>query len=288
MSRPRILPDRPGAPKEPGAVAGGRPPAAIYESTRLAQAYACARPPVHRAIVDARLRRLSGVLPVERLLDVGCGTGLSTAAAGTLARTTIGLDPSLAMLRHHPDVAPRAHFVAGRAERLPFASGSFDRLTAAGALNYVDPVAFYPEVDRVLRPGGLLLIYDFSEGRRARGREDLAAWYAAFERRYPPPPGYAIDLERFDFERYGLRLETFEPFELALPMTFGSYVPYVLSEAGVETAIARGTPEAEVRGWCERTLAAVFGDEALDVAFAAYVAVVGRRHAEKARTITRG
>ena len=281
MSRLRIPPDRAGVPSTADAGRrSGRPSAAIYESTRLAEAYAGARPPVHQPIVDARLRRLAGGRPVERLLDVGCGTGLSTAAVAALARSTVGLDPSLAMLRHHGRVAAGCQFVAGRAERLPFAGRSFDRLTAAGALNYVDPVRFFPEADRVLRPGGLLLIYDFSEGRRARDRADLAGWYAAFEGRYPAPRGYALDLERFDFPGYGFAPEAFESFEVGLPMTLAGYVAYLLSEAGVETASARGTPETEVRGWCERTLAAVFDDQPLEVLFDAYVAVVGRRQAE--------
>ena len=281
MSASRIPPDglhlpAAGAAANRGAPTG-RPSAAIYESARLAEAYASARPPVHRAVVEARLRHLSGAAPVDRLLDIGCGTGLSTAAASSLARTVIGLEPSRAMLAHHVRVAPHAFFVAGRAEQLPFASRTFDRLTAAGSVNYVDPGAFYPEADRVLRPGGLLLIYDFSEGRRARGRGDLANWYAAFEAHYPPPAGYGIDLERFDFGRYGFCLERLERFEVAREMMLAAYVPYVLSEAGVETALARGTPEAEIRAWCERTLGAVFGDESLEVLFDAYVAVVVRR-----------
>jgi SAM-dependent methyltransferase len=281
MSASRIPPDASEAPAVGVAANGDAPPrpsAAIYESARLAEAYASARPPVHRAVVEARLRDVSGAVPVERLLDIGCGTGLSTAAVSSLARTVIGLEPSRAMLAHHARVAPQALFVAGRAEQLPFASGTFDRLTAAGSVNYVDTPAFYPEADRVLRPGGLLLIYDFSEGRRARGRDDLARWYDAFEARYPPPPGYALDLERVDFSRYGFCLERLERFEVVLGMTLTAYVAYVLSEAGVEAALVRGTPEAEIRAWCERTLDPVF-DGSLEVLFDAYVAVVVRRTA---------
>jgi SAM-dependent methyltransferase len=280
MSVPRIRPARALAASSTAGPADqgrqNRPSAGIYESERLAEAYAFARPPVHQAIVAASVRRLAGPVTVGRMLDIGCGAGLSTAAVAPLARTTVGLEPALAMLRHRRRVAPGAHFVAARAERLPFAGAAFDVLTAAGALNYVDPAAFYPEVDRVLRPGGRLLVYDFSEGRRARGHERLAAWFAEFEHRYPPPPGYALDIERFDFSVFGFRLEVYEALEVMLPMTLATYVPYVLSEAGVETAVAGGTNEAEVRAWCESTLAGVFEDHALDVLFDAYVAAIGR------------
>jgi hypothetical protein len=60
-------------------------------------------------------------------------------------------------------------------------------------------------------------------------------------------------------------------------MTISQYVPYAMSETGVELAVARGVPEAEIRDWCEATLADVLGDEPRDVLFDAYVAYV--RHA---------
>jgi len=47
-----------------------------------------------------------------------------------------------------------------------------------------------------------------------------------------------------------------------------------MSETGVELALARGVPEAEIRNWCESTLASVLGDESRDVLFNAYVAYV--------------
>jgi ubiquinone/menaquinone biosynthesis C-methylase UbiE len=42
------------------------------------------------------------------------------------------------MLTHRRTVAPDAGFVVGQAERLPFATSSFDLVTAAGSLNYTD------------------------------------------------------------------------------------------------------------------------------------------------------
>lgn len=65
-----------------------------------------------------------------RALDVGCGAGLSTAALAPLARQVIGLEPISAMLAHRQTVAPRAAFVIGQAERLPFPAGSFDLVAA--------------------------------------------------------------------------------------------------------------------------------------------------------------
>jgi len=249
----------------------------IYESARMAAGYAFSRPPVHPHIIERIREDLHIERPLARGLDIGCGAGLSTAALAPLARCVAGLEPAVAMLAHRRAVAPRASFVAAQAERMPFAAGSFDIVTAAGSLNYVDLELFLPDLARVLTASGVMVIYDFSAARRLRENGALDAWYTEFERRYPPKPGYEMDVRGLGYGRAGLRLEAVEPFEVAVPMTISQYVPYAMSETGVELAVARGVPEAEIRNWCEATLADVLGDEPRDVLFDAYVAYV--RHA---------
>jgi hypothetical protein len=121
-----------------------------------------------------------------------------------------------------------------------------------------------------------LIIYDFSAGQRTRGGHRLAAWFATFARRYPSPPGYALDVRGLPYRRAGLRLQAYEELEIAVPMTSSAYLSYVLSATSVEWAIARGVPETEIRAWCQNTLANVFGGRSHDVLFAAYVAYVSR------------
>jgi SAM-dependent methyltransferase len=246
----------------------------IYESARMAAGYAFSRPAVHPHVIR-KIRedlRLEG--PVGRALDIGCGAGLSTAALEPIATTVVGLEPMPSMLAHRHAVAPRASFVAARAEQLPFAAGSFDVVTAAGSLNYVDLDLFLPDLTRVLTARGVMVIYDFSAGRRLRGSGALDAWYTEFERRYPPKPGYDMDVRSLGYERAGLRLDAVKPFEVAVPMARESYVAYAMSETGVELAVARGVPEAEIRTWCESTLAGLLTDTPRDVLFEAYVAYV--------------
>ena len=246
----------------------------VYESPRMAAGYAFSRPPVHPLII----RRIRGDLglttPLGRALDIGCGAGLSTAALEPLARSVVGLEPARTMLTHRRSVAPRASFVAARAERMPFVAGAFDIVTAAGVLNYVDLESFLPDLARVLTTSGVLVVYDFSAGRRLRDDGRLDAWFGEFERRYPPKPGYDMDVRALPYGGAGLRLASYADIEVALPMTRQAYVAYVMSETGVELAVARGVPEAGIRTWCEATLAGIFQDQARDVLFDAYVAYV--------------
>lgn len=100
--------------------------------------------------------------PGERLLDVGCGTGVFTrevfAAAGC---TVVGLDISLPMLARGVAncTSEQFHAVAGDMLRLPFADESFARVYSMTALEFVaDARAAIGELQRVCRPGGTIVL----------------------------------------------------------------------------------------------------------------------------------
>ena len=248
----------------------------MWQSTRMAARYAYERPPVHQPILKKIGDDLGIAAPVPWALDIGCGAGLSTVALEPFARRAVGIDPSSVMLAHSRAVAPRAVFVVGEAERLPFAAGTFHLITAAGSLNYADLKLSLPEAARVLAPGGTMAIYDFSAGRRLRGSQRLEEWYQEFERRYPRPPRLRLDVRRVDYAHSGLRLDGYEEIDIPISISLDSYLPYAMSETRVELAIARGVQESEIRDWCRQTLGEVFGDQSREVIFDAYAAYVRR------------
>jgi SAM-dependent methyltransferase len=244
----------------------------VYDSERLARAYAHDRPPIHEQILrSARLGR-----QVDRALDVGCGAGLSTAALAPMARRVIGLEPIPTMLAHRQTVAPDARFVIGQAERLPFAGRSFDLVAAAGSLNYTDLPSALTEIARVLTRDGTFLLYDFSVGRHSVSGDELAGWFASFEQRFPWPSGWqSFDVRELPLVGYGLRLLDYTDIEIQLPMAFDAYLRYMLSEVNVDDAIARGACSAEeARTWCRETLEPVFADGEVSVVIPGYIATL--------------
>ena len=246
----------------------------VYDSERLATAYAFDRPSVHAQFLQAAtLKRRA-----DRALDVGCGAGLSTAALMPWARQVVGLEPIPAMLAHRRKVAPQAGFVIAEAERLPFAAGSFDLVTAAGSLNYSDLPSAFGEVARVLSAAGTFLLYDFSPGRRAASGEDLATWFDSFERRYPWPTDWQpFDVRELPLTTYDLQLLDYAEVEARLAMTFDAYLRYMLSETNAEHAIASGACSADdVREWCQQTLTPVFANGEVTVVINGYVATLSR------------
>jgi len=97
----------------------------------------------------------------ERVLDVAAGTGVSTAELARSGARCVAADFSLGMLRageRRP--VPR---VAADALHLPFADGSFDAVTISfGLRNVVDPDRALREMARVTRPGGRIVVCEFS------------------------------------------------------------------------------------------------------------------------------
>jgi ubiquinone/menaquinone biosynthesis C-methylase UbiE len=254
----------------------------IYESSRLAAGYAYGRPPVHQHIIQ-RVREYFGLnlnSRFRRALDVGCGSGLSTVVLESLAETLFGLEPVGIMLTHRHKVAPHALFLVGKAEMLPFSSGAFDLITAAGSLNYAEVDLFLSEVKRVLAPNGVLLVYDFDAGRRILGDCRLEEWFTSFQRRYPSPLSDEFDARYFAYHKFGLQLREFEKIEVTVPMTFKAYMSYIMSQTNVEWAISHGEPETEIHSWCWDRIAELFRTKSQDVIFPAYIAYVIRSNYE--------
>jgi SAM-dependent methyltransferase len=240
----------------------------------MAAGYAKARPPVHAHVVDLVRQRLGTRLNANRVLDVGCGAGLSTKPLQPFAGLCLGVEPSAAMLRCAREIAPGAHFVAGAAEALPIQTHSIDLIAAAGSLNYVKLARFFPEASRVLAPGGILLVYDFSAGRSFRSTEDLDHWFGHFRARYPVPAAEAVKLSPEILERIGtgFRLSDHAYFETGIRMRAECYAAYMMTETNVAKAIRDGIPHREILEWLRETLEPVFEGPEREVVFRGYYA----------------
>jgi SAM-dependent methyltransferase len=225
----------------------------------MAAGYATARPAVHPRVIDLAWRGLGRDEPFHRALDIGCGAGLSTKALAGYVKSAVGLEPNVPMLHW----ASGGKFVAGAAEALPFPAGSFDLITAAGALNYVDLERFFPEASRVLTPDGLMLVYDFSP--------PVDDWWREFYRRYPPPAHEAKELNPTVLAQFAPVLHARE-FEIPLSLTADFYLEYVLTETNVAAAVRRGVPEQEIRAWCAATLAPLWTAATREARFPGYFA----------------
>lgn len=128
-----------------------------------------------------------------RVLEVGCGPGhLSIRLARRHGLDTTGLDLDPAMIgraranaegagesfgRLPPGRLPS--FLMGDVASMPFGDGSFDVVVSTLSMHHwADPAAGLAEIDRVLRPGGRALVWDFRRG------------FLPFHGRMPDPVGH--------------------------------------------------------------------------------------------------
>ncbi len=245
-----------------------------FGTDEMAAGYATSRPPVHPRVIEQVYRELGRTAPFQRALDVGCGAGVSTRALTGFAQRCIGLEPAEAMLKWAAPLAPSADFAVGTAEALPLRDRTVDLISAAGSLNYANLDLFFPEAARVLMPHGVLLVYDFSPGRRFCDAPGLDEWFAGFYNRFPPPAQEARNLspEILAQRKCGFRVIRHRQFEIGIPLAPESYLNYVMTETNVAAAVREGAPLSEIRSWCAQTLAPIWQDSEREVLFRGYFA----------------
>lgn len=108
---------------------------------------------------------VSAVAPLtgEEILDLAAGTGTSTQPFYLAGANPTACDFSAGMIEVGRKQFPHLNFVQGDAMKLPFADNSFDATTISfGLRNVQDPATALAEMARVTRPGGRLVVCEFS------------------------------------------------------------------------------------------------------------------------------
>jgi demethylmenaquinone methyltransferase/2-methoxy-6-polyprenyl-1,4-benzoquinol methylase len=107
----------------------------------------------------------------ERVLDLAAGTGTSSEPFADAGALVVPCDFSLGMVQVGKRARPDLPFAAGDGVRLPFRDDTFDAVTISfGLRNIVDPRAGLREMLRVTRPGGRLVVCEFSTPTQAAVR----------------------------------------------------------------------------------------------------------------------
>ncbi|MFD7167085.1 demethylmenaquinone methyltransferase [Streptomyces violascens] len=106
--------------------------------------------------VDAR--------PAQKVLDLAAGTATSSQPFAAAGAYTVPCDFSLGMLKVGKERQPHMPFTAGDATKLPFRDDTFDAVTISfGLRNVQDTDAALREMYRVTKPGGRVVICEFSQ-----------------------------------------------------------------------------------------------------------------------------
>lgn len=134
--------------------------------TGKATSYDQARPSPPPVLLDLLTQVIDTPHPAL-VVDLGSGTGLSTAIWGERAEQVIGIEPNADMrqaavrkLTDHPS-AGHIEYREGFAQQTGLPDGCADIVTAAQSFHWMEPAVTLAETARILRPGGLFAAYDY-------------------------------------------------------------------------------------------------------------------------------
>jgi SAM-dependent methyltransferase len=173
-----------------------------YDAPGFAEAYDRYRPSPPPALLDL-VRTL--VATPELVVDLGCGTGLSTRFWADIATRVVGVEPNAAMVAYAGTTtdAPNVEYRHASAYATGLADGCADVVTASQSLHWMRPERVFPEIGRILRPGGVFCAYEYftlvtplwepeeafarlrqrtRDLRKERGLDDVASWPVSRDR----------------------------------------------------------------------------------------------------------
>jgi len=150
-----------------------------YDRKGFASRYDRYRPRPPRALLDV-LCRYARVERPALVVDLGCGTGLSTVAWSGVAERAIGVEPNAAMLAAAPP-APGVEYREAFAQDTGLDDGCADIVTCSQSLHWMEPEPTLTEAAGILRRGGVFAAYDYDWPPIVDPELDAA--YAEYQRR---------------------------------------------------------------------------------------------------------
>ncbi len=161
----------------------GRTPATGFDAWAPTYEHSALQSTLYLPAQERALQFAQQLMPrPKRVLDIGCGTGrlLRQARQQYPSAMLVGVDAAWGMVATAAAATAAElaiHHVRAAAERLPFASRVFDLVVATMSLrHWTDVGTGIAQIDRVLAPGGVLVVADVFSTCRRRSLRAVVPW----------------------------------------------------------------------------------------------------------------
>jgi len=138
--------------------------------------------PIYEAVLQA-----AAVGQGQKILDVGCGSGLFCQIAAKRGAQVAGIDAASKLIEIARERTPKGDFHLGEMEELPFAAASFDVVTGFNSFQFAaDPVNALQQAQRATKPFGKIVAAVWGAAKDCQAATFLKALGSTLP---PPPPG---------------------------------------------------------------------------------------------------
>ena len=231
-----------------------------FESEQAAERYSRGRPYYHPLTIRKIREFLGPDYKFHKILDVACGTGLSTKALLELGGEIWAMDSSPEMLkRAYP--SDKIHYLEGIAESIPIENQSMDLITVGSGIHWFNIEKFLSESHRILKNHGFLILYENYFLSEMNENPLFKNWIShRYKTRFPSPPRNT----RYDYSNDNLNPQGFRfieqlEYKNSIPFNLADLVLYLTTQSNIIGSIERGDidlKDAEI--WLEKELLPYF------------------------------
>ncbi|MCB0705808.1 MAG: class I SAM-dependent methyltransferase [Saprospiraceae bacterium] len=230
-----------------------------FSSNETAARYSKGRPNFHPVSIQKIKTFLQIEHKLERVVDIACGTGLSTEALLDIAENVFGTDTSPEMLKNARSKEVINYAIA-QAEKQPFEDNTFDLVTVCSAVHWFRIDDFLLEANRLLKSKAFLVLYDNYFISEMEGVPEFSDWFPEIYLKRFPSPKRRND---YDWSNSNLRNKNFsvvseDHFKNEITFTKHELILYLTSQSNITDAVIRGEKYPEIEFWLNQELSQFF------------------------------
>ncbi|MDP4146043.1 MAG: class I SAM-dependent methyltransferase [Bacillota bacterium] len=245
----------------------------------FADIYDSARPKCPKKVMEIIVGYL-GRNP-SLVVDLGCGTGLSTTIWSEVSSNVIGIEPSPDMIRVAREKAAfleNVKFISAFSHNIGLESNSVDVITCSQSFHWMNPEITLNEASRILKEGGIFAVYDCDWPPVCNWEAELEynkliEKVNEIEATHPAVKNKSI---KWDKENHFSNIKNSGNFRYVREIVFSNteicnaerFIAIALSQGGLQAIMKAGIDEINpfLASFKER-IAEIFGDSEFEIGF---------------------